>query len=182
MIKHLILFMLIFGLIACNKDDDFSPVKIGNATALKNGVGWSANVYYFTENSPSNLGFSMGMEVYNNEGLRRENISFIRFKNHFNPQTIYPTNYQIENDSIRIFYSTILDDGDVVGDIYDIDTTATNNFIQITSYNSSRAEIKGIFNVSLILTRDSNEPGTPPQNLVFTNGEFTVKVQREWFE
>ncbi len=157
MIKQLNLFVLILGFMACNKDDGLNPVAIGKATALKNGIDWSANVSYFVKNVPFNIGFDIGLVVYNSEGHPRESLSFYRFKNHFEPQTIYLTNSQIENDSIGMFYTTLIDDGDVVGDIYSLDTITSNNFIQLTSYNSSRAEIKGIFNVSLILTRDDGD-------------------------
>ncbi|NCP91150.1 MAG: hypothetical protein GW827_13125 [Flavobacteriales bacterium] len=183
MAKHLILFILIFSFMACNKDDDnlVPDTYTGTASALKNGEEWNA-LAYFDEINTSPSSFILRVDVYNNEGLWRETFDIRRVLANFSIQEITSTDNQNELGLLSADYSTILSDGDVLGDIYDLDTTATNNFIQITSYNPSRAEINGIFNVSLILTRDSNELGTPPQNLVFTNGEFTVKVQREWFE
>ena len=67
-------------------------------------------------------------------------------------------------------------------DVYSVDTTAVNNFIHFTSYNSQKAEVEGIFNVSMVLTRDGNHPSHPPNSIVFSKGKFTVKVKREWFE
>ena len=182
MTKHLILAILILALGACSKDDGSNTEVIGNASALKNGIEWNSYINYFSKNKPFNIGFDIGIVKYNEEGLPREGLSFFRLLNNFDSQAIYLTNSQIENDSTGVFYSTILEDGDVLGDIYELDTTATNNFIQITNYNSERAEIKGKFNVSLVLTRDDGYGDVPPQTLEFTNGEFTVKVEREWFE
>ncbi len=182
MVRQLILFILILGLMACNKDDGLIPdIYTGTATALKNGEEWNSLVS-FDEMSSFPSSFILSTGVYNNEGHLREIFDIRRIRPNMNIQEITSTDNQNDLDLLSADYSTILDDGDVLGDIYDLDTTATDNFIQITNYNASRAEIKGIFNVSLVLTRDSNEPGTPPQNLVFTNGRFTVKVQREWFE
>ena len=81
------------------------------------------------------------------------------------------------NCEIGVLFTTWLD-GDVPNEVYSVDTTAVNNFIHFTSYNSQKAEVEGIFNV--ILTRDGNHP--PPNSIVFSNGKFTVKVKREWFE
>ncbi|MCH7523985.1 MAG: hypothetical protein IIC74_02980 [Bacteroidetes bacterium] len=182
MTKKLLLFILIVIIMACINDDNIGPDKIGEVTALKNGIEWSANIYNFGKSLPFDIGFSMGIKVYNNKGFLREDLYFYRFQNHFNPQTIYLTNAHVENDSVGVFYTTLIDDGDVLGDIYDLDTTTTNNFIQITSYNSSKAEIKGIFNVSLILTRDDGDGDPPPQTIELKNGKFSVKVDRAWFE
>lgn len=184
MVKHLILFILIFSFMACNKDNGnlVPDIYTGTASATKNGEEWNSLAYFDEINSSNPSLFILRMDIYNNAGIWRETFDIRRIQASFEVQEITSIDNQNELGLLSADYSTILFDGDVVGDIYGLDTTATNKIIQITSYNSSRAEIKGIFNVSLILTRDSNEPGTPPQNLVFTNGEFTVKVQREWFE
>lgn len=182
MSNKIVLFILIFGFIACSSDDDIGPdIYTGTATALKNGEAWSS-VAYFDEINTSPSSFILRADVYNNEGLWRETFDIRRIQPNLNIQEITSTNNQNDLGLLSADYGTLIDDGDVVGDIYSLDTNATNNFIQITSYNSSRAEIEGIFNVSFILTRDDGDGDVPPQTLEFTNGEFTVKVQREWFE
>lgn len=183
MLKQFILFILIFGLMACSKDDNPVPnIYTGIATASKNGEKWVSLAYFDVVNSSNPQSFILRTDIYNNVGFWRETFAIVRIQPNFDVQEITSTDNQNDPNLLSIYYSTLLDDGDILGDIYDLDTTATNNFIQIISYNSSRAEIKGTFNVSLILTRDSNDAGTPPQHLIFTNGEFTVKVHREWFE
>lgn len=182
MSNKIVLFILIFGFIACSSDDDIgSDIYTGTATALKNGEAWSS-VAYFDEISTSPSSFILRADVYNNAGLWRETFDIRRIQPNLDIQEITSTDNQNDLGLLSADYSTLIDDGDVVGDIYGLDTTASNNFIQITSYNSSRAEIEGIFSVTLVLIRDSNDPGTPPQILEFTNGRFTVKVKREWFE
>lgn len=184
MTKHLILAILILALGACSKDDGslIPNIYTGTASALKNGKEWSSLAYFEVMNSYNPKTFILRTDVYNDSGIWRETFDIRRILPNFDIQEITSTDNQNTLDLLSAGYGTLIEDGDVVGDIYELDTTATNNFIQITNYNSERAEIKGKFNVSLVLTRDDGYGDVPPQTLEFTNGEFTVKVEREWFE
>ncbi len=167
---------------SCNVEVNPIPnIYTGIATALKNGEEWNSVTYFDEIESEPSL-FILRADVYNNTGFWRETFDIRRIQGNMDIQEITTPNNQNELYLLSSNYGTLIDDGDVVGDIYSLDTTATNNFIQITNYNSFKAEIEGIFNVSFILTKDDKQGPVPPQTLVFTNGKFTAKVKRNWFE
>lgn len=183
MIKQLTLFVFLLALVSCIKEPSPLPIPdiyTGTSTALKNGEEWRS-LTYFVEMKSEPQRYGLRANVHNTEGHWRETFDIRRIKANMDIQEITSLDKNNQLGLLSAGYGTLID-GDVAGDIYSLDTTATNNFIQITSYNSSKAEIAGIFNVSFVLTRDSNEPGTPPQTLEFTDGKFTAKVEREWFE
>ncbi len=162
------------------KEDDASPDKYtGEASALKNGQEWVAQSFLDQVTDSTHI---FRGNVYNNQGFRRECFDIRHFRSVFHKQQIVTVDRLNEFGLISTDYNTVLDDGDVLGDIYKLDKTASNNFIQITNYSSSKAEVEGVFNVTMILSRASNDGGTPPEKLEFTNGKFRVKVKREWFE
>jgi len=186
MVKKLVILVIIFSTLSCNKDDDQIPDKYtGTITALKNGEEWKALAFFeeinsFDETNRSST-FILTGNVIGNDGYIAEIFNVRKILSNFNIQDITSTDNQNNLGLLSAEYYTIWE-GDALNDIYALDTTATNNFIQIKGYNESKAEITGIFNVSLILTRAGNNPGTPPETLEIKNGEFTVKVKREWFE
>ncbi len=183
--RNLVLIFLLIGVYfsSCSDDDENPFGFTGSATALKNSEQWSSGLRV-TKNLPFDIGIDLNFTVLNQEGLQRENLGIVRVRTSLEIQKIYLTLFdnQIENDSLAILYSTLIDDGDVVGDIYGIDTTYNDNFIQLTNIDSKKCEISGIFNFKLILIRDDNDGPTPPDFLEFTSGRFTTRVSKEWIE
>ncbi len=188
MIKKLIFFILLFALASCNKEDDPTMNEyLGIVTVLKDGKELVKEIDIFDnrvdELDPLILGW--GFNTYNTAGELTETFSMTSIKPILEKQFIEE---QIDFSApcridcpIHVGVVTWID-GDVPFDIYDVDTTAANNFIHFTSYNSSKAEVEGIFNITMVLTRAGNLPGHHPNSIVFSNGKFTVKVKREWFE
>lgn len=184
---RLLLLIIVFTLyqISCNeKDTSPSLTTDGEAFAKKNGVIWESFVVKIDRYSvDENFSLILNMLIIDNQDYPRENFSIFRIKNSFNRQLILNSKRESSSDSLGVFYSTLIDDGDVVGDIYELDTSTTmNNFIQITNYNSIKNQIEGTFNVSLIISRDDGIGEVPPDKIEFTNGKFTAKVKKEWFE
>jgi hypothetical protein len=184
MIRLIFLLSIILFSTSCKEDDASPDIYTGEASALKNGEDWIAVAYFDLISKPAIANpptYFLRADVFNKAGFWREAFNIRQFESNFSKQKIV-LNSQNEKGLISCDYSTFIDDGDVVGDIYKLDATATNNFIQITNYSSSKAEVEGVFNVSLILSRDDGEGDAPPEKLEFTNGKFRVKVKREWFE
>ena len=180
--RNLVLILLLIGVYfsSCSDDDENPFGFTGSATAIKNGENWKSGLR--VSKNPFDIGIDFVFTVLSKEGLRRESLGIFRVKNDLSRQPIHLTNSQTINDSTGIFYSTLIDDGDVVGDIYGIDTTYNDNYIQLTSIDKKKCEISGIFNFKLILIRDDNDGPTPPDFLEFTNGQFTTRVSKEWIE
>jgi len=178
-----ILTLIVVCLSSCN-DEDENPFRFtGSATSQKNAQLWNSNVRV-TKNLPFDIGLDIAFTVLNSEGLQREHLSIVRVKTSLDAQKIYLTllDNQVKNDSVAVLYTTLIDDGDVVGDVYGIDTTYNDNYVQLTKIDSKKCEITGIFNFRLRLIRDDNNGPTPPDFLEFTNGKFMSRVEKEWIE
>jgi hypothetical protein len=183
--RNLILILTLMGvyMTSCKEDDENPFGFTGNATGQKNGQGWNSNVRV-TKNLPYEIGLDITFTVLNGEGFQREHLSIVRVKTSTEVQRIYLTllDNQIKNDSVAVLYTTLIDDGDVVGDVYGIDTTFNDNYVQLTRIDSKKCEIAGVFNLRLKLIKDDNEGPTPPDFLEFSDGEFISKVEKEWIE
>ena len=99
MAKHLILFILIFSFMSCNKDDD-NPVPdiyTGTASATINGEEWNSLAYFDEINSSKNPSlFILRMDRYNNAGIWRETFDIRRIQASFEVQEITSTDNQNE--------------------------------------------------------------------------------------
>ncbi|MCK5443079.1 MAG: hypothetical protein KAJ23_14420 [Maribacter sp.] len=180
MCKLWLVVILLLNVVGCSKDDLPGDHHNGSATALKNGEAWSSKVY-FDENTNDPGVFIIRFDVYNDQGFSREASGVSNIDNVFTLQQIVSNGFDnIEGPSSS--YVTLIDDGDVVGDRYDELDLENNNSFQFTNYNSSRGEIEGVFNISYVLTRDDGEGEAPPTKLEFTEGRFSAKAKRSWFE
>jgi hypothetical protein len=97
----------------------------GSASALKNGEVWNSYLRA-TKNLPYDIGLDLSFTVLSKGGFQSEHLSIVRIKASHNQQKIHLSllNNQIKNDSVAVFYSTLIDDGDVLGDKYGIDTSS----------------------------------------------------------
>lgn len=183
--RYLVPILLFIGacLVACN--DDENPFEFtGSATALKNGEHWKSGLRV-AKNLPYDIGIDLIFTVLDRSGIEREHLSIVRVNNIHEAQKIYLTTIDdtyLMSDSISILYTTLIDDGDVLGDIYGIDTTYNDNYVRLTKIDPSKCEITGVFNLKLVLIRDDNDGPTPPNILEFTNGQFKSRVKKEWIE
>lgn len=159
---------------SCDSKDNPSPVvENGSITASLNGQPWNNAEVIF--NKSKSFKFWLVATVSSKEGFAREHLSIKGISPLLQERQIITPSENL------VRYTTFIDDGDAISSAYVLDTTALNNFIQITKYDSSKGEIEGIFNVSFTLDFDSKVEDYP-QTLEFTDGKFTVKVEREWFE
>ncbi|MEQ9467628.1 MAG: hypothetical protein RLN88_09460 [Ekhidna sp.] len=174
--------LLLFCITSCKEEEPVSlipDIYSGTATALKNSEEWSG----FTRSQKLKTNrISIIVNTFSSQGFLRETLGIGSVKPYFERQNIKSIDGNGFTET-SAGYGTWIDDGDVGGDSYGLDTTVHDSFIHITSYNPNNAEIEGIFKVSLILEREGNQtPGKAPEKLVFTEGTFTVKVDPEWFE
>ena len=184
--KLFAIYIFLLFITSCKEDPIPEPNSfIGEAIALKNGVPWTGEIIQFQESNTTLGKFVLRIHVYNTQGFLRENFSIKRLEKSLNTQEIDILNFSANSDiaGISANYTTIIDDGDVVGDDYGLDTLATDNFIQITNVDTAAMEISGIFNVAFVLERKGNgTPENPPVEIRFTEGKFTTQVEQEWFE
>ena len=189
----LIKIALAIVIVSCGTTEEFSPEfeqpSTGTISALKNGEFWE-NPMAIGRSSLDTAPLSLSIVASKNNEYTTvlELFSFIALKVNFDRQKIGRYG-ECETESSKrrkcnltsSSFGTLIG-GDAVGISYETDTTAADNFIQITEYDIINEEIKGIFNVILVLTDKRNSDKNPPQIIKFTNGEFTTKVKKEWFE
>jgi len=173
-------FLIFIGIlfVSCNKDSPIPDIYSGSATAEKNGEIWNAHVW-FTE--IEGVGFNIGFDVFDNAGIQTEHMTIFSVKKNFEKQVIDKTlDWSVTIKNFGVFYTTIVG-GDAGGNGYDVDIVTSNSFFQVTEYNAKNEIMKGIFNLTLILTdRGNTGTITPPTRLKFIDGSFTVKVKTEW--
>ena len=71
---------------------------------------------------------------------------------------------------------------DALLDMYVLDTAQSHNLLTIYEYDPNNLEIKGAFSTTLILSLRGSDERDPPGKVVFSQGEFTAKVEPGWFD
>lgn len=169
-------------ILSCEYEDSNPNQFTGTASALKNGQEWKCGIRMGQNSQYKNSLYLDGM-VLNSGGNAIEDFGIGKIGKNLRRQAIHIYSYgiAIDNDSTELSYATIID-GDAVGDIYDVDTTQTCNFIQLTKIDLKRKEVEGVFNVTLILSRNANGGPPAPVQLKFTRGTFKSQIDPKWFK
>jgi len=151
------------------------PTEIqGIATATKNGTEWEGKCISGYDNQyPDELFFDI--TTYSPEGFRRESFGIFRIDQIGTFNVTLPL-----RDSIGMMlnkywssYSTLIDDGDVLGDLYKV-LESEKNTVEITTIDYESMIITGKFNISYINTYDTIPA---PDTIRFENGEFQAKIE-----
>lgn len=175
------LVLLIF-LMNCNSDDELTRQELlamGRVQAVRNGQEWEAQAtgdlgIFFPET------FAISATRFNELGFRREVLGFSKLQKVFTRQELFTSAREV--DSTAVFYTTLLDDGDVVGDVYDIVREGNENWIQITEIDERNRRVKGEFEIHLKIsdTELFPEPNAEP-TIDFLNGRFDVLAPEVFF-
>ncbi len=157
----------------CKKDDDH--YHWGEATALLNGVEWHADPFAATAPAYPEGFVGIVAEIYSGEnGFLREVYGFhkvpLKAGVYDLGRVINPHDYP----HVATDYYTALDDGDVVGDIYLLDTLANNNYFEVLSYKESKKEIEVKFAATFLLDRKANT--NAPDTLKFEDGYIKTRI------
>jgi len=183
-LKSFSLLILIVIATSCSKDDDenqnpawWSRDYWGEVSVNVNGSLWqNPLILGFDHSTDSTLivhpGLAMVIDVYESE-LIRETLDFSQVPCEIGEFELY----SIDPDSTdlpRVVYLTILADGDVLGDVYNVDPSNSNT-IEIEELIDD--EIFGSFNLTLI--RDLSRPPTSVNTvdtIRFTEGSFHTRL------
>lgn len=72
-------------------------------------------------------------------------------------------------------YTTLADDGDLVEDFYRMDTTTTEDFLEIELWDTVNKRAEGRFSVSFYIKEPRANPKNP-KKVRFTSGKFWVRL------
>lgn len=176
-----ILFIFAALLSACGKDgkmtatpdpDEFNS----DVSALMNGEKWYA---YMNWSSSSYIGrdtqgFSF---IVTKDDILREQFSFfdIPLKTGvYSISQLVPSVWSTTEPTS--FYVTVLEDGDVAGEMYYSSADTAFHFFALDKYDLVKQEVEGRFQVELIKD-PSRDFFDTPDTLRFTNGRFKLRVR-----
>jgi len=184
--KFIILISFIAIAISCKKEDAGLPIPIyqpgpmtyGKATAVKATENWTASAYAILEDW-SNGTISLNAETFSDDGFLRESLGFSEIPAEVGKYEL--GNFRPLDDGIPgVGYCNIIDDGDVLGDCYVVDLTATDNFVEVTYVDTLERIIRGKFTATFVIDltgayKEKIDPANPDK-VKFWNGMFDVKI------
>lgn len=184
--------MLFF--LACQKDDpttappistqnEYVPIyapcdtSLGVATANKLTASWKAGV------SCRNVIFSgkklwvVEMFTCSGDGSEREHIGIggISDSEPMQRYSIKEFTSSVIESAVDPSYATLTSDGDVLEDIYYIDTTSTDDFFQIDLWDTANKRAEGRFSISFYI-KEPRQNLLNPKKVRFTSGKFWMKL------
>jgi hypothetical protein len=171
--KHLVFLSITLLLAGCLKDSvTTTPQYPANST--KNGIPWQGSCRgYFNEPLLGKGFFNLEITHEGYPGAPSEHLGFTKLP--YQTGTFPVFRYDYSNPTIpqvsADFYTFY---GDIGGSSYLLDSTATNNRVQILSIdkNSNIVELK----FSATFVNDLSVPGTIPDTLKIENGTARVKI------
>lgn len=172
----LILSFIVLFFSACEKDViiyDPGQMEYGMATAKKNGAKWTASASGGI-NSSRNY-FILSMKTYYQNTIDREILGFqhipIKMGKYKLDPMVFPTSI---GDTIPVsHYWFLIDDGDVVGDSYTLDDSASDNEIEVTYIDTIAGIARGRFKVTFKVDEPKKESYLP-DCVELSEGSFDV--------
>ena len=174
----LISLIFVMTLQSCREEPSLIPdIYWGEASATKNGQPWSGLIYA-QPNEPYGYWFDISIRVFNTQEFLRESLFFFKIPYAIQNNQIDTIEARVDTTRTGAFYATLVDDGDVVGDIFDVYNGESENYISVTSYDKSSGEVRGEFAVTFVFdVTDNRSDPTAPDTIRFTNGQFHTKIR-----
>jgi len=171
-----LLFLFLLFLVACNKNGDKPVPYWGEVSALKNGSCWRADIFA-ANNKPYYQGIDILIDKFNEVGFLREHIIIYKIPMKVGFFALDSTEVRDIDTLVGSKYFTSLDDGDVLGDSYDLLLDdSIPDFVEITEISGK--EIAGNFQMSFVkdLTHGEGDPAAP-DTIVFLSGKFYTRLK-----
>lgn len=170
--KYLLFFLAAFVIISCKKDDD--NYTWGEANAILNNEIWDAETYGAPAPAFPDGYIGINLDVKNGSGFLRQSLVIHKVpleKGVYDLGVAYtPHDYPY----VSMQYFTTLDDGDVVGDVYYLDSLAVDNRFEVLNYSESKKEIEIEFAATFLLDRKYHDDA--PDTLIFEDGYIKTRV------
>ena len=171
----LLVTAIIALLICCRKEDNKNPY-IGEASAYKNGIKWEAYTYTGTFRNDSNK-IDIIISTQDKNNIVREHLNILNLSLELGKHSIDTMYGSALLKNFGITYTTLVDDGDVIGDEYYSPAMNEENHITVDSYDSITGDLSGRFNFYLVLGDRSKFDQFLPDTMRFTDGVFNVKIR-----
>jgi hypothetical protein len=179
------LLLLLAFLEACNKNTPEEPIdptptpidtthhiiELGKASVLRNGIAWNA-VFYASYYKDDQTRFSFGGRTKQNGYDHYFSLDDIRCKTGL--QKFEQGTWQNGKNGIPDADYFVTLDGDQLFKTYLIDTTRSNQFIEILHYDSIQHIVEGRFQAIL---GDKPSWSFLPDTMKMTEGKFHLKLE-----
>ena len=169
--SYSIIMVIALTIYSCNKDDD--NMDHGEANAIVNGSPWQAKPYGGWAPAYPEGYIGIVAEMYNDDGFLRQDISFHKIPLEEGVfelgRILHPHDYPY----IGAAFFT-LQGGDVLGDIYLLDTLANDNYFEVVDYAANRKEIEVKFAATFLLDRRAN--ASAPDTIKFEDGYIKTQI------
>jgi len=172
----LLVTIIIALLISCKKEDNKSPY-IGEASAYKNGIKWEAYTYTSTFRNDSNE-IDIIISTQDKNNIVREHLNILNLSLELGKHSIDTMYGSALLKNFGITYTTLVDDGDVIGDEYYSPAINEENHVTVDSYDSITGDLSGRFNFYLVLGDRTKFDHSLPDTMRFTDGNFHVRIKR----
>ena len=138
--------------------------------AEANGKEWKSTASVISKRKKNSDSLYVGLGVYNSLGYRVQALIFDNLP--VTHDTIFLKPAYVSNTLSYSSYSTFLEDGDAVVDVYILDEkAASKNWVLIKKINNT--DYSGSFNVNMVFYNGVNT--ARPDTLSFSKGTFLAK-------
>lgn len=172
------LLLVLASLQSCQKEtSDFADIYWGEASALKNGAHWQGSVYA-RPHEP--YGFYVRMDAFDARGFHREALTIFKIPLSVQHNEIDTVREEANTALTGATYSTLVDDGDVLGDLFRV-YGGGDNHVTVSSFNAATGEVAGEFAVTLVFAGppDTRSDSTASDTICFKEGRFHTKIRQE---
>lgn len=162
-------------LICCRKEDNKSSY-IGEANAYKNGIKWEAYTHTSTFRNDSNK-IDIIISTQDKNNIVREHLNILNLSLELGKHSIDTIYGSTLLNNFGITYTTLVDDGDVIGDEYYSPARNEENHVVVDSYDSITGDLSGRFNFYLVLGDRIKFDHSLPDTMRFTDGNFHIRIK-----
>ena len=116
---------------------------------------------------------NISIETFDQDNIRLDELYFFKIPKRVGRYSLSYTSSQPPDDSlVGVEYFHGYDD--VIYDIYEVATTDSTSYLEITEYNDRKDEFRGKFHLTLYRTLKGSI--NVPDTLIFTEGTFHTRI------
>lgn len=171
---YLLLILIIIISTSCGKDEN-SESEIYNGFAMAKINEEEFNLKPAMKFFPDHNAYGLTIAYHINENVVRKQLIFAYIAGETSRQLVRALDSN-RKDTLQASYSTRLQDGDVLGNIYKVNELDNiEDYIELTEFNESTGEVIGEFQASFYVDTSAIFDLSSPDTITITDGYFETK-------
>ena len=177
--RTIILCTLLLSLFSCHKDDmpiyQAGDMEHGSINACRNGKNWEASGAGYRYMEKKDL-FQLDGATYTYDGVLSEGWGINQIPLKIGKYTVFrhPTGVGGFIGKTTAGFTTIVSDGDVIGDTYRLDESH-NNYVEVTTLDTIANKVAGCFELHFVVEQPKKYEYNS-EEVCFKNGTFEVDI------